>query len=97
MFAKPLNVKAISKYSIWIKYSDNKEGIIDLSHLANKGIFKQWDSNNLFNQVFIDNETNAIAWNEELELCPNSLYLRLLGISFEQWKQLSTPDYATNK
>ncbi len=29
---------------------------------------------------------NSIAWNNILELCPDSLYLKIIGKTFEQYK-----------
>ncbi len=86
MIAKPIQVNALENYSIWLKYSDNTEGKINLSHLLGKPIFNNWYNIDFFNKVHIDMETFAIAWDENIELCPNSLYLTLKGLSFEQWK-----------
>jgi hypothetical protein len=86
MIAKPLQVKATGKYSIWLIYDDGTQGEINLNHLADKPVFKKWENNDFFNSVSIDNETDAIRWDENIELCPDSLYLKLKGITFEQWK-----------
>ena len=85
MITKPIEVKPLEDYHIWIKYADNVNGKIDLSHLAGHGIFKAWDDETLFNKVYIDEETDAIAWNETIELCHNTLYLQLIGKSFSEW------------
>jgi hypothetical protein len=87
MFPKPIEVLALEKYQIWIKFSDTTEGIIDLSHLAQQGVFKEWEEPGVFNLVHIHPETDAIAWNDNIEICPDSLYLQLLGMSFEEWEQ----------
>jgi hypothetical protein len=86
MFPRPVQVKALQKYEIWLKYSDNTEGQLDLSHLAGKPAFSEWIDSELFFKVYIDPETHAIAWNCDIELCPDSLYLKLKGITFEEWK-----------
>ncbi|MDP4268252.1 MAG: DUF2442 domain-containing protein [Bacteroidota bacterium] len=86
MDIKPIDVKAFGKYIIWVKYSDNTQGNIDLSYLADKPVFSNWVNEDFFNGVYIDKETNSIAWDQNIELCPNSLYLKLKGITFEQWK-----------
>ena len=62
--------------------------------LINKGIFEEWDRNNLFKRVYLDKESNAVTWNENLDICPDSLYLKLLGITFQDWKKKE--QYATN-
>ena len=95
MFPKPISVKSQGKYKIWLKYSDQTQGIIDLSDLANQGIFEAWEANNLFEKVYIDKISNAIAWNEDIDICPDSLYLKLRGLSFENWKE-NQKSYATN-
>ncbi len=95
MFPKPLMVKSLDNYKIWLKYSDDVEGELDLSHLAHKGVFNDWDENDLFSKVYISNETNAIAWNKIIELCPNSLYLELRNMTFREWEQTEL-EYATN-
>jgi hypothetical protein len=77
MYAIPITVKIIEPYKIWVQFNDGVEGIIDLSNLSGKGIFKLWNSNDFFNGVFINSETKAISWNEDIELCPNSIYLKL--------------------
>jgi hypothetical protein len=86
MFPTPKKIKPLKNYSLWIQYSDGTEGEVHLSHLVGKGVFKAWEEENLFDKVYIDSETKAIAWNETLELCPDSLYLKLKGMTFEQWK-----------
>jgi len=95
MIFKPIEVKAIDKYSIYIKFADNTEGKVDLSHLVNKPIFHNWVNPDFFNKVYIDSETYSIAWDENIELCPDNMYLKLKGLTFEQWKSKKNSD-ATN-
>ena len=78
-----MQVKAISRYSIWLKFDDNTEGVVDLSHLLNKPVFQNWKASEYFNKVYIDSESGAIAWDGNLELCPVSLYLKINGIRSE--------------
>ncbi|MEI6141387.1 MAG: DUF2442 domain-containing protein [Mariniphaga sp.] len=96
MISKPIQVKAISQFIIYVKYADGTEGQIDLSHLITKPLFKNWLELEYFNKVYIDNETLAISWDENIELCPDNMYLKIRGISFEQWKT-SQYSYATSQ
>jgi len=95
MIVKLVQVKAINQYMIWLKYDDNIEGQVDLSHLKDKPVFKNWENPNFFNKVYIDSETGAVAWDENIELCPDSLYLKIKGQTFEQWKT-NQYSHATN-
>jgi len=96
MIAKPMHVKAVGKYTIWLQYSDNTQGEVDLSYLIHKPIFAEWNNHEFFNNVRIDDETNAIAWSDTIELCPDSLYLKVKGITFDEWKT-NNFSYATDK
>ena len=83
MFPKLLSVQIDQKYLIQLRYNDGTIGVADVAHLAGKGIFKQWEENNLFFQVKIDPETNALIWNDLLDLDPDSLYLQIRSLTFE--------------
>ncbi|MFQ6116885.1 MAG: DUF2442 domain-containing protein [Candidatus Bipolaricaulia bacterium] len=75
---RPKEVKALEGYCLWLRYSDGVEGKVDLSHLAGRGVFKAWQDRAFFEAVRID-EAGAIVWGEEIDLCPDALYLRLTG------------------
>lgn len=96
MISRPQQVKAVGKFSIWIKFEDNSEGFVDLSHLKDLPVFLKWQNTSFFEQVFINNETFAISWDESIELCPDNMYLKVNGLTFEQWKNQQYA-YATNK
>lgn len=40
---KPIQVKALPNYKLWLKYADGVEGEVDLAHLAGKGVFALWN------------------------------------------------------
>lgn len=69
-----------------LRYSDNTQVEIDLSYLVNKDVFKYWSNYDNFMNIKIDDETGAIHWNKNVELCPDSMYLKLVGKSFEEYK-----------
>lgn len=77
---KITDVKPLEGFRIWIKFSDNVEGIIDLSDIAGKGVFSIWKDLSLFQAVFIDPVNHTVAWPGGIDLCPDSLYDELTGI-----------------
>ncbi len=79
---RPTAVEARENYRIWLRYSDGSEGEVDLSHLSGRGVFAAWNDPDRFNQVFVT-PAGGIAWGEDIELCPDDLYLRLTGKSIE--------------
>ena len=95
MISKPIEVKAIRQYLIWLKFDDKTEGEVDLSHLVGKPVFENWVNPEFFKGVFIDPGSFSIAWDENIELCSDSLYFKIKGITFDQWKK-DQYLYATN-
>ena len=95
MIKQATSVKALPGYSIFVEFSDGVKGCVDLSHLANRGVFRAWDKNDLFQKVRIA-KSGAIAWNKNLDICPNAVYLKLRGLTFEEWQTQEGKTNATN-
>lgn len=74
---KPIKVTASVKYKIHVVFEDGLTGEADLSDSAGKGVFKYWDVGNNFQNVFVNSQTYGIAWNEELEIDPETVYKQL--------------------
>ncbi len=74
----PTDVKPLDNYRIWVKYSDGVEGIADLSHLSGRGVFALWNDYQQFRHVRIG-PSGELAWSDEIDLCPDALYLRITG------------------
>ena len=80
---RPVEVKPLPGYRIWIEYDDGESGEIDLSHLSGKGVFKAWDEPGHFDRVRID-EFGAIAWDDDIDMCRYALYMELTGKSWDE-------------
>lgn len=85
----PVFVQALPNYRIYIRYSDGAEGEVDLSAFAGKGIFSAWDAPGFFAQVHIGAH-RQICWNDDLEMCPDALYMKLTGKTPQQYFATST-------
>ncbi|MCY3944451.1 MAG: DUF2442 domain-containing protein [Gemmatimonadetes bacterium] len=80
---RPVAVEAREGRRIWLRYSDGASGEVDLSGMVGIGVFKAWDEPGCFEDVHIAPH-RAIAWNDDLELCPDALYMEITGKSLEQ-------------
>jgi len=88
MIPKIANIQPLPDCKIWVKYEDGFESSYDLSHLKGKGVFKIFEDNNELSKVYIDSQTNAIAWNEAIDICPDNVYLKLKGLTFDKWENI---------
>jgi len=79
---KPIRVKPLPNYRLWIEYDDGVAGEVDLSHLAGKGVFALWNDYAAFERVYIG-DRGAIAWTEEIEICPDAVYMKIVRLPAE--------------
>ena len=59
-----------------LKFDDGVEGTVDLSNLVGKGVFSFWDDYDSFKKVKIGS-AGELVWNKQVDLCPDSLYLKI--------------------
>jgi len=75
---RPVEVRPLTPYRIWLRYQDGTEGEVDLSHLAGRGVFSVWEQEGVFAQVKLGPH-GQVEWPGEIDLCPDALYLTLTG------------------
>ena len=80
---KPTHVEALPHYRLWLRYSDGVEGEVDLSALVGKGVFVLWNDKDAFERVYIG-EHGQIAWSDQIDLCPDALYVQLTGKDIDE-------------
>ena len=81
--ARPVEVKALPHFRIWLRYDDGTDGEVDLSDVAGRGVFKAWNDPAFFNAVRLGSH-GAIEWGADIDICPDAMYLRLTGKSPEE-------------
>ena len=69
---KAVDVKALGDFRIKVVFDDGVSGVVDLSDLIRKGIFKVLQDPKLFGNVTTDGV--AISWNEQLEIDAFKIY-----------------------
>ena len=75
---RPVEVRPLPRYRLWLRYQDGTEGEVDLSHLAGRGVFAAWDQGDVFGQVKLGHH-GQLEWPGDVDLCPDALYLTLTG------------------
>lgn len=75
---KITKVNVLEGYRLELTFDDGVCGVVDLSELAGKGVFASWRDRNVFEQVRIGS-FGELAWGDQIDLCPDSLYLKVTG------------------
>lgn len=69
-------VKVLEGFRLELAFDDGIQGTVDLSDLAGKGVFAVWSDRVVFEKVRIGS-SGEIAWGDKIDLCPDSLYLKV--------------------
>ena len=77
---KITDAKPVDRFQVFLRFDDGRSGIVDLSHFAGRGVFRAWEKEGVFAQLAIS-PAGALQWPGDLDLCPDALYLLLVGKS----------------
>ena len=75
-----VDVNPLPEFRLRLRYSDGVEGVVDLSHLVGKGVFRIWDRPSAFEDVSIGSG-GEIRWGDDVDICADALYMELTGKS----------------
>jgi len=75
---KITNVEVLEEYRLSLVFSNGVKGIVDLSHLVGSGVFTLWNDYGKFKKVRIA-DTGELLWSDQVDLCPDALYMQVTG------------------
>jgi hypothetical protein len=79
MVVEVVEARPLEGLKLWLRFSDGKEGVVDLSVLELPGLLSRLRDPGFFAQVRVDPELGAPVWPGGLDLDPLVLYARALG------------------
>ena len=91
MFPQLLDVSPLPGYRLRLEYNDGVSGEVDLSVSAGNGKFKAWEESGFFEKAHLDGYGNA-AWDDEVQIYPDDLYMKLTGKSCAELVKWDTSD-----
>ena len=80
-------------YRIHLTFSDGFSGMVDFSKFVGKGVFQKWSDKAQFEKVHIG-EYGELIWDDEIDFCPDALYLEVTGKSVEEIYPNLNPQHA---
>ena len=75
---KITKINTLQNYLLELTFDDGICGTVDLSNLVGRGIFTLWHDYHFFEQVQIGS-SGELIWDDQIDLCPDSLYLKVTG------------------
>jgi hypothetical protein len=80
MLVDIIEVKALPKSRLFLKFKDGTEGTIDISkHVQFTGVFENLKDDMYFKKVKVNSELGTICWPNGADLDPDMLYALLRG------------------
>jgi hypothetical protein len=76
---KIMLVKPLDNYKLHLEYDDGVVGDVDLSELVGKGVFSYRNDPKNFKNVKIEPFMNTVQRTDDLDLCPDSLWMKITG------------------
>jgi hypothetical protein len=61
-------------YHLHITFDTGESFVLDMNPYLTKGVFRKLQKEIVFKNVFINPETKTITWNNDIDLCADSLY-----------------------
>jgi hypothetical protein len=78
-------------YQLYLKFEDDKQGIIDISTLISfTGVFALLKDINYFKQVKINPEWGTIYWENGADFDPDVLYAEIMGEAISNYQITET-------
>ena len=71
-------VTLLGEYRLELIFDDEVRGTVDLSALVGKGVFSLWRDPSAFQRVRIGT-SGELVWDDQVDLCPDALYLKVTG------------------
>jgi hypothetical protein len=71
--------QARPNYKLWLRFTDGREGVVDLSSIVGRGVFARWQDVAEFEKVSVDRKIGTVCWPGNIDLDPDVLYSEVAG------------------
>lgn len=79
-----LAAKALEPFKIWLRFTDAREGVVDLADVFDQGgVFQPLRDPAEFAKARVEPEFGTVEWPGQVDLDPDVLYSRLTGLPIE--------------
>lgn len=86
-------LKVLNNYRVWLRFSDDTAGELDFSSKSRTGVFDFWNDYENFRKARIG-DCGELVWNEQIDFCPDSLWLQVTGRKPEMLDPDNQPAHA---
>lgn len=75
-------------YLIELEFDDGKHGVVDfVNYLGRGGVFESFKDIEFFRNFSVNKELGVLAWGNEIEIAPETLYAKATGCGYPVWME----------
>ena len=83
-------------YRIEVAFDDGKSGVVDFSrHVDRGGVFERFRDMDFFRSFHVNEELGVLAWGDEIDIAPETLYAEATGTPLPEWMRDEQPSKDT--
>jgi len=80
------SAKYLDDYKIEVTFDNGRSGIADFSAYPSRvGIFAKFRDMNFFKSCRVNHELGVLAWGDDIDIAPETLYSMATGESLPEW------------
>ena len=72
-----VEARYVRDYIVWLRFRDGRTGEVDLETALHGPVFEPLKDLNSFRQLFVHPEFATLAWPNDVDLAPDTLYARI--------------------
>jgi hypothetical protein len=76
-------LKVLANYRVRLRFDDGVEGEVDFSQKPRTGVYAPWQDYEFFSRAHIGS-AGELAWDEQIDFCPDALWLQVTGKGIEE-------------
>lgn len=86
MYKDVISATYRGRYKIEVGFEDGAKGVVDFSkYLSKGGVFDKFKDIEFFKNFKIDKELGVLAWEDERDIAPETLYSEATGAPLPNW------------
>ena len=83
-------IKVVEHYRVWLRFNDGVEGEVDFSSKPKTGVYAAWRDYDYFRRAHVG-ECGELRWDDQVDFCPDALWLQVTGRKPEDLDRESGP------
>ncbi len=88
-----VSARYLAGYKIEVQFDNGRGGVVDFSRYVERGgVFERFRDIEFFRKFKVNEELGVLAWGNEVDIAPETLYAEATGEPLPKWMTNDPPD-----